>query len=148
MSFSDIEKAGQIAEEIAHRIRNSNGNLSIAYYKLEEILINYRKNGMDEELILPGLYEVDHEYNRTNPDGRSIGNIYADTLHEDLCNSNGIIHKSIEANSNISGIQVVELIMKKLDLPPSSALIIGPIAASILGLGVNAFCKHGTIQYK
>lgn len=145
MSFSDIEKAGKIAEEIAYSIRNSNGNLSIVYYKLEEILINYRMNGMDEELIMPGLYEVDHAYNRTTPDGRSIWNIYADTLHEDLCNSNGIIHKFIESNTNIPGARVVQLIMEKLDLPPSSALIIGPIAASILGLGVNAFCKHGII---
>jgi hypothetical protein len=40
---SDIDKAGGLAEQLALKVRNSNGNLSTIYYKLEEILINYRK---------------------------------------------------------------------------------------------------------
>jgi len=33
--------------------------------------------------------------------------------------------------------------MDQLRLPPNSAFIVAPIAGSILGLGVGAFCKHG-----
>ncbi len=43
MSFSDIEKADELAEQVALQIQNSNGNLRTIYYKLEEVLINYRK---------------------------------------------------------------------------------------------------------
>jgi hypothetical protein len=32
--------------------------------------------------------------------------------------------------------------MDKLKLPESSALLVAPIAASVLGLGIGAFCKH------
>ncbi|TVP41985.1 hypothetical protein [Candidatus Nitrosocosmicus arcticus] len=71
MSFSDIEKAGALTE-VALQIQNSNGNLRTVYYKLEEILINYRKNNVDVDLIMPAIYEVDFEINKTNPDGRSV----------------------------------------------------------------------------
>ncbi|MGN6346907.1 MAG: hypothetical protein ACTHME_04320, partial [Candidatus Nitrosocosmicus sp.] len=67
MSQSDIEKAGKFAEQIAVDLNNSNGNLGIIYYKIEQVLINYRKTGEDLELIMPGIYEVDLKYNRTYP---------------------------------------------------------------------------------
>jgi hypothetical protein len=140
--FSDIEKAGELAEQVALQIQNSNGNLRTVYYKLEEILINYRKNSVDIDLIMPGLYEVDFEFNKTNPDGRSVWIAYADALHEELCNSNGILHKMVKSENKLRGAVLVNQIMDQLNLPQSSALLISPIAASILGLGVTAFCKH------
>ena len=142
MIFSDIEKAGELAEQVALQIQNSNGNLRTVYYKLEEILINYRKNSVDIDLIMPGLYEVDFEFNKTNPDGRSVWIAYADALHEELCNSNGILHKMVKSENKLRGAVLVNQIMDQLNLPQSSALLISPIAASILGLGVTAFCKH------
>ena len=140
--FSDIEKAGELADQVALQLRNSNGNLRVVYYKLEEILINYRKNNVDVDLIMPAIYEVDFEFNKTSPDGRSVWIAYADALHEELCNTNGSLHKKVKFENNIKGASLVNDIIDQLNLPPSSALLIGPIAASILGLGVTAFCKH------
>ncbi len=142
MIFSDIEKAGELAEQVALQIKNSNGNLRIVYYKLEEILINYRKNNVDVDLIMPAIYEVDFEFSKTNPDGRSVWIAYADALHEELCDSNGSLHKMVKFDNNLKGASLVNHIIDQLNLPPSSALLISPIAASILGLGVTAFCKH------
>ena len=142
MSFSDVEKAGELAEQVALQIQNSNGNLRTVYYKLEEILINYRKSNVDVDLIMPAIYEVDFEFNKTNPDGRSVWIAYADALHEELCNSTGSLHKKVKSKNVLSGTSLVNHIMNQLNLPPSSALLISPIAASILGLGVTAFCKH------
>ncbi len=144
MIQSDIEKAGVLAEQLAIKVRNSNGNLSTVYYKLEEVLINYRKTGVDIDLVMPSIYEVDIEYNRTSPDGRSIWMAYADVLHDDLCDPTGTLHKKVEMENNATGISIVLLIINQLRLPPSSAMIVAPIAASILGLGVKAFCKHGS----
>ena len=48
----------------------------------------------------------------------------------------------LNENLNISGYSVVKLIINQLNLPQSSAMIVSPVAASILGLGVKAFCKH------
>ena len=140
--FSDIEKAGELADKVALQIRNSNGNLRVVYYKLEEILINYRKNNVDVDLIMPAIYEVDFEFNKTSPDGRSVWIAYADALHEELCNTNGNLHKKVKFENNLKGASLVNHIIGQLNLPPNSALLIGPIAASILGLGVKAFCKH------
>jgi hypothetical protein len=140
--FSDVEKAGELADKVALQIRNSNGNLRVVYYKLEEILINYKKNNVDVDLIMPAIYEVDFEFNKTSPDGRSVWIAYADALHEELCNTNGSLHKKVKFENNLKGASLVNHIIDQLNLPPSSALLIGPIAASILGLGVTAFCKH------
>jgi len=140
--FSDIEKAGDLADQVAVQIKNSKGNLRVVYYKLEEILINYRKNNVDVDLIMPAIYEVDFEFNKTSPDGRSVWIAYADALHEDLCNPRGSLHKMVKLESNLKGASVINHIMAQLNLPPSSALLISPIAASILGLGVTAFCTH------
>lgn len=140
--FSDIEKAGELADQVALQLRNSNGNLRVVYYKLEEILINYRKNNVDVDLIMPAIYEVDFEFNKTSPDGRSVWIAYADALHEELCNTNGSLHKKVKFENNLKGASLVNHIIGQLNLPQNSALLIGPIAASILGLGVKAFCKH------
>jgi hypothetical protein len=140
--FSDIEKAGELAEQVALQIQKSNGNLRTVYYKLEEILINYRKNKVDVDLIMPAIYEVDFEFSKTIPDGRSVWIAYADALHEELCDSNGRLHKMMKSKNNLKGASLVNQIIDQLNLPPSSALLISPIAASILGLGVTAFCKH------
>ena len=142
MIFSDIQKAGDLADEVAVQIKNSNGNLRVVYYKLEEILINYRKNNVDVDLIMPAIYEVDFEFNKTSPDGRSVWIAYADALHEDLCNPHGSLNKMVKLETNLKGASVINHIMAQLNLPPSSALLISPIAASILGLGVTAFCTH------
>ena len=142
MSFSDVEKAGELAEQAALQIQNSNGNLRTVYYKLQEILINYRKSNVDVDLIMPAIYEVDFEFNKTNPDGRSVWIAYADALHEELCNSTGSLHKKVKSENVLSGTSLVNYIMDQLNLPPSLGLLISPIAASILGLGVTAFCKH------
>ena len=142
MIFSDIEKAGDLADQVAVQIKNSKGNLRVVYYKLEEILINYRKNNVDVDLIMPAIYEVDFEFNKTSPDGRSVWIAYADALHEDLCNPRGSLHKMVKLETNLKGASVINHIMAQLNLPPSSALLISPIAASILGLGVSAFCTH------
>jgi len=58
MSFSDIEKAGELTEQVALQIQKSNGNLRTVYHKLEGILINYRKYNVDVDLIMPAIYEV------------------------------------------------------------------------------------------
>ena len=140
--FSDIEKAGELAEQVALQIQISNGNLRTVYYKLEEILINYRQNNVDVDLVMPAIYEVDFEFSKTNPDGRSIWIAYADALHEELCSSTGDFHKMVKSKNILKGASLINQIMDLLNLPPSSALLISPIAANILGLGVTAFCKH------
>ena len=91
---------------------------------------------------MPALFDVDLEHNKTTPDGRSIWFAYADVLHDDLCRPTGRMHKLIKSDDVITGASVVQLIMDKLKLPESSALLVAPIAASVLGLGINAFCLH------
>ena len=141
MIQSYIEKAGGVAEQLAIKIRDSNGNFSVVYYKIEEILINYRKSGMDIDLVMPSIYDVDINYNHTSPDGRSIWVAYADVLHEELCNPNGVLHKKVKMDSHITGTSIVLLIINQLRLPPSSAMIVAPIAASILGLESKHFAN-------
>ena len=142
MGLPDIQKAGELADQVSATVKKSGGSLVPVYYKLEEILVDYRKRGMDIDIVMPALFEVDLEHNRTIPDGRSIWVAYADVLHEDLCSPTGSMHKLVKSNSLITGASIVQLIMDKLNLPESSALLIAPIAASVMGLGVNAFCMH------
>lgn len=138
----EIEKAGELADQVSVKIKKSGGSLVPVYYKLEEILIDYRKQGIDVDIVMPALFEVDLEHNRTTPDGRSIWSAYADVLHDDLCSPTGNIHKLVKSDSDIKGTSLVQIIVDQLKLPDSSALLVAPIAASVLGLGVNAFCKH------
>ncbi|VFJ14978.1 hypothetical protein [Candidatus Nitrosocosmicus franklandus] len=142
MGLHAIEKAGELADQVSIAVKKSSGSLVPVYYKLEEILVDYRKRGMDVDLVMPALFEVDLEHNRTIPDGRSIWVAYADVLHDDLCHPSGSIHNLVKSGGSITGTSLIQLILEKLKLPESSALLIAPIAASILGLGVNAFCMH------
>lgn len=142
MDLHDIQKAGEVADQVSVIIKKSGGSLVPVYYKLEEILVDYRNRGMDVDIVMPALFDVDFEHNRTIPDGRSIWIAYADVLHDDLCSPTGSMHKLLESNTSVSGTSIVQLIMNKLNLPEGSALLVAPIAASVLGLGVNAFCMH------
>jgi hypothetical protein len=142
MSLPDIQKAGELADQVSAKIKKSGGSLVPVYYKLEEILIDYRRQGIYVDLVMPALFDVDLEHNTTNPDGRSIWFAYAEVLHDDLCWPTGSMHKLMESDDVVTGASVVQLIMDKLKLPESSALLVAPIAASVLGLGIGAFCKH------
>ena len=142
MDLHDIQKAGEVADQVSVIIKKSGGSLVPVYYKLEEILVDYRNRGMDVDIVMPALFDVDFEHNRTIPDGRSIWIAYADVLHDDLCSPTGSMHKFLGSNTSVSGTSIVQLIMNKLNLPEGSALLVAPIAASVLGLGVNAFCMH------
>ena len=142
MDTPDIQKAGEIADQVSINVKKSGGSLVPVYYKLEEILIDYRKHGIDVDLVMPALFDVDLEHNSTNPDGRSIWFAYAEVLHDDLCRPTGSMHKLIMSDKIVTGALIVQLIMEKLRLPESSALLVAPLAASVLGLGVHAFCKH------
>lgn len=144
MIQNEIEKAGGLAEQLSVKIYKSNGNLSVVYYKIEEILIDLKKSGEDVHLIMPSLYDIDILQNHTNPDGRSVWVAYADVLHEELCNPDGVLHKKIKTDPDTTGTSLVLLIIELLKLPRSSAMIIAPMAASILGLGTKAFCKHAS----
>ncbi len=144
MIQNEIERAGGLAEQLSVKIYESNGNLSFVYYKIEEIFTNYRKTGENINLIMPSLYDVDIDQNHTNRDGRSIWVAYADVLHEELCNPDGAIHRKIKSDLNTTGTSLVLFIIELLRLPRSSAMMIAPMAASILGLGVKAFCKHSS----
>ncbi|TVP41986.1 hypothetical protein [Candidatus Nitrosocosmicus arcticus] len=48
----------------------------------------------------------------------------------------------MKSENDLRGTSLVNHLMDQLNLPPNSALLISPIAASIIGLGVTAFCKH------
>ena len=81
MIQNEIEKAGGLAEQLSVKIYKSNGNLSVVYYKIEEILIDLKKSGEDVDLIMPSLYDVDMLQNDTNPDGRLVWVANAELLH-------------------------------------------------------------------
>lgn len=142
VDLSDVIESGKIAEMISSKIKEAKFSLVPAYQKLEEILILYKNNNKEIDLIMPALFEIDIEHNKTIPDGRSIWFAYAEVLHSDLCEPTGNLHQIISSNDPSSGSEVVQAILDKLKLPQSSAFIIAPLAGSMLGLGVNAFCRH------
>lgn len=142
VDLSDIFESGKIAEVISSKIKEAKFSLVPAYQKLEEILILYKNNNKEVDLIMPALFEIDVEHNKTIPDGRSIWFIYAEVLHSDLCEHTGNLHRIISSNNPASGSEVIQAIIDKLKLPQSSAFLLAPIAGSMLGLGVNAFCRH------
>jgi hypothetical protein len=67
---------------------------------------------------------------------------YAAVLHDELCKPKGTLHKQVQTGLATTGATLVTLIMTTLGLPPAAATIVAPIAGSILGLGVQAFCKN------
>jgi hypothetical protein len=142
VDLSDVIESGKMAEVISSKMKEAKFSLVPAYQKLEEILILYKNNGQEIDLIMPALFEIDIEHNKTIPDGRSIWFAYAEVLHDDLCDPRGNLHRIISSNNPVSGSEVIQAIIDKLKLPQSSALIVAPLAGSMLSLGVNAFCRH------
>jgi hypothetical protein len=142
VDLSDVIESGKIAEVISSKIKDARFSLVPAYQKLEEILILYKNNNEEIDLIMPALFEIDIEHNKTIPDGRSIWFAYAEVLHSDLCDPTGNLHQIISSNNSTSGSEVIQAIIDKLKLPQSSAFLVAPLAGSVLGLGVKAFCRH------
>lgn len=142
VDLSDVIESGKMAEVISFKMKEAKFSLVPAYQKLEEILILYKNNGQEIDLIMPALFEIDIEHNKTIPDGRSIWFAYAEVLHDDLCDPTGNLHQIISSNNPASGSEVIQAIIDKLKLPQSSASIVAPLAGSMLSLGVNAFCRH------
>jgi len=137
-----IQQAGELAEKLANEVTGRAGELDAVYDALEKAAENYRQAGGSLEAIVPGASEASLGFRRGRPDGKSIWNAYAKVLRDEVCKPKGSLHKQVNVGLTMSGASLVTLIIATLGLPAAAALVVGPIAGSILGLGVKAFCKY------
>jgi len=141
MDALDVQKAGALAEALGKQIQENNGDLTSVYAALENAALDYRASGQDLGSAIPGAGLEALGFRKGRPDGKSLWSAYADVLHDDLCKPKGNLHKQVKAGLATSGAAMITLIMTTLGLPGAAAMIVAPIAGSILGLGVDAFCK-------
>lgn len=141
MSTSDVQQAGDLADQLGERVRQEEGDLATIYSALEQAAISYRQAGGDLQEAVPGG-SASLGFRGSRPDGKSIWSCYATVLHDELCQSEGELHKQVKSGFAASGATIVTLIISILGLPVAAALVVAPIAGSILGLGVEAFCKR------
>lgn len=142
MDQDQITQAGKIAEDLADQVRHSSGDLSSVYSALEEAALAYQRSGGSLQRVVPGSDEAALGFKRGRPDGKSIWKVYAEVLHDDLCDSKRELHQQVKMGLATSGATLITLIMGLLGLPATAAVIVAPIAGSILGLGIEAFCKY------
>ena len=138
---SEVQAAGVLAEALGKQVRENHGDLTSVYAALEKAALEYQASGQDLESAVPGVGSAALGFRRGRPDGRSLWSAYADVLHDDLCKPKGTLHKQVKAGLATSGATIITLIMTTLGLPGAAAMIVAPIAGSVLGMGIDAFCK-------
>jgi len=137
----ELQTAGALAEALCKQVQDNHGDLTPVYAALEKAAVEYRASGQDLESAVPGGGSAALGFRRGNPDGKSLWSAYADVLGDDLCKPKGTLHKQVKAGLATSGAAMITLIMTTLGLPGAAAMIVAPIAGSVLGMGVDAFCK-------
>ncbi len=137
----EVQAAGTLAEELGQQVREDHGDLTSVYAALERAVVEYQARGHDLESAVPGGGSAALGFRRGRPDGKSIWAAYARVLHDDLCKPKGTLHKQVKTGLATSGAAMITLIMSTLGLPSAAAIIVAPIAGSILGMGVDAFCN-------
>jgi hypothetical protein len=137
----ELQKAGALAEALGKQVQENHGDLTSVYSALEKAALEYRASGQDLESAVPGVGSAALGFRRGKPDGHSLWSAYAEVLHDDLCKPKGTLHKQVKAGVATSGAAMITLIMSHLGLPGAAAMIVAPIAGSVLGMGVDAFCK-------
>jgi hypothetical protein len=143
MDAPELQRAGTLAEALGKQVQENRGDLACVYVALEQAALEYQASGQDLESAVPGGGLAALGFRRGRPDGKSLWSAYADVLHDDLCKPKGTLHKQVKTGLATSGAAMVTLIMTTLGLPGAAAVIVAPIAGSILGMGVDAFCKSG-----
>jgi hypothetical protein len=141
MATPEVQSAGAVAEALGQQIQENHGDLACVYAALEKAALEYRASGQDLESAVPGAGSAALGFRRGRPDGKSLWSAYADVLHDDLCKPKGTLHKQVKGGLATSGAAMITLIMTTLGLSGAAAMIVAPIAGSILGMGVDAFCK-------
>jgi hypothetical protein len=140
----ELQTAGALADALGKEVQENHGDLTTVYAALEKAALEYRASGQDLESAVPGVGSAALGFRRGSPDGKSLWSAYADVLHDDLCKPKGTLHKQVKAGLATSGATLIALIMTTLGLPGAAAMIVAPIAGSVLGMGVDAFCKSRT----
>jgi hypothetical protein len=141
MNEAEVQKAGAYAEQIGAQVREAQGNLDAVFAALDEAAQAYQDAGGALEAVVPGG-GASLGFRRDAPRGRSIWTAFARALHDDLCKPKGTLHGQVRTGLVATGSTLVTLLVTTLGLPTDAALVVAPIAGSILGLGVTAFCKH------
>lgn len=142
MNKTELEAAGKLAEQLSREITKNDGDLGPVYSALEEAAVKFKEGGGQLESVVPGSDGAALGFRRGRPDGRSIWDAYAEVLRDEICKPRGSLHKQVHTGLATGGATLVSLIMTTLGLPVGAIAIVAPIAGSIMGLGVTAFCKH------
>ena len=133
---------GNAADSYAEEVRAHGGDLEAVFDALERAYGDYIDAGGSPDEVIPGPAEVALGFRLRRPDGRSIWRAYADVIRQELCNPDGELHGKVGSGLQTSGATLVTLLIATLGLPLVAAPIVAPIAGSILGLGVDAFCRY------
>src|SRR4051812_38885143 len=126
METLEVQRAGALADVVAKRIQENQGDLSYVYAALEKAALEYRVSGQDLESAVPGVGSAALGFRKGRPDGKSLWNAYADVLHDELCKPKGTLHKQVKAGLATSGASMVTLVMTTFGLPGAAAIVVAP----------------------
>ncbi|MEL6159939.1 MAG: hypothetical protein AAFR18_12030 [Cyanobacteria bacterium J06627_32] len=129
------------ANELASKIKSSNGDLSDAY-KQFEVEIKEIEKSMPIESVIPS--DAPHGLGmalKTVEDGESLWNVYSDSIKAKLCDPNGKLHNLVDIGLASSTGAVVTAILETLVFPPAAIGMVVPIAAILVTTGLEAYCE-------
>jgi hypothetical protein len=132
----------EAAELYAADVRARDGDLTPVFDALERAYAGYIEAGGSPDEVIPGPAEVALGFRRKRPDGKTLWQTYADLIREELCDPKGELHDKVGTGLKTSGATLVTMLIAVLGLPLAAAPLIAPVAGSVLGLGVDAFCRY------
>jgi hypothetical protein len=132
----------EAAERYAAEVRAGEGDLTPVFDALERAYADYVETGGVPDEVIPGPAEVALGFRRKRPDGKTLWQTYAEVVRDELCDPKGELHGAVGTGLKTSGATLVTMLIAVLGLPLAAAPLVAPVAGSILGLGVDAFCRY------
>jgi len=137
---SAIQKAAARTGQLIGELYAGGGDLRVVYESYESIGNEVAQAGYDLTEFLPDVDKSD--LNFSLPDfGRRFFAEYAKVVKARLCASGSELRSSIDKALSSGVGALIAVLAAALAVPTAVVILLAPIAAVLVGLGIEAFCE-------
>lgn len=126
--------------QLFHLLTSGEGNVADVARSYSDIEVDLKTAGFDLREFLPR--EESETLDFAVPDWASrFFKSYAKVVRSALCDRESDLHKQVAGAMTTGTTSLLSVLAIALTVPTGAVIILAPIAATLLALGLDAFCK-------
>lgn len=134
----NLEQVSAEADALLLKILEQGGDLAPAFAALEKAIPIFEGAGYQLDELIPATAPAGIGFRKREArTGKGFWEIYSQAVRKTLCAKKSKLRVAIDSGTG----SLVTFVMTTLTLPLAAAVIIAPIVAILMSIGVDAYCQ-------